>query len=144
MIRHKPLRQRGKGTLSRLTHKLDRIFSEFIRRRDSDKDGNCRCCTCGVVRPWKEMHAGHYVGREARNTRWEEKNVHAQCPSCNTFHEGRKPEYTLFLQKKYGTEIVEQLVVAGKRPRHFKPIELEALILNYQSELKVLDQGRIS
>lgn len=130
------LRRRGKDVPSRLTRKLDDVFSRFIRLRDADKDGLCVCCTCGQRKPWEEMHAGHFVGREAKNTRWEEKNVHAQCPDCNTYHEGRKPEYTLFLQRKYGAEIVEQLVMAGTIARHFKPIELEALIEYYRQRLE--------
>jgi hypothetical protein len=128
---------------SALIRKLDGIFSEFIRRRDADKNGVCRCCTCGTMKPWKEMHAGHFVGREARNTRWEEQNVHAQCPSCNTFHEGRKPEYALFLMEKYGPDIVFRLVAAGKRARRFRPIELEALILHYQEELVHLSKAGV-
>ena len=130
------LRTRGKSIQSRLIAKLDRIFSQYIRLRDSDKDGNCRCCTCDCIKPWKEMHAGHYIGREAKNTRWEEQNVHGQCPSCNTFHEGRKPEYTLFLQRKYGLQIIGQLVSAGRRTKKWSHIEIEALIRHYQEEIK--------
>lgn len=143
--RSKGLRKKGKGALSKLTAKLDRVFSEFVRLRDAHEwatkhpgatFGYVACCTCGKVAPWREMHAGHYIGREAKNTRWEEQNVHAQCPSCNTFHEGRKPEYTLFLQQKYGAHIIGQLVQAGKRSRHWKPVELEALVFNYQGEVE--------
>lgn len=133
---YKQKRKGKKSSLRVLTEKLDRVFSEYIRKRDANQSGYITCCTCSTTKHWKEMHAGHFVGREARNTRWEEKNVHGQCPGCNTFHEGRKPEYALFLQQKYGSDIVEQLVMAGKRIKKWSPIELEALIHHYQEQLK--------
>ena len=141
------LRTCGRGALVKLTRKLDDIFSIFVRLRDAQAysvgrefDGFVACCTCGAVKHWKEIHAGHYIGREARNTRWCEENVHAQCPECNSYHEGRKPEYALFLQQKYGPEIVEQLVIAGKRVRRWHPIELEALIRYYMERTKEMER----
>ena len=37
-----------------LKGKLDRLFSEYIRRRDADA-GYCRCVTCGKLQHWREM-----------------------------------------------------------------------------------------
>ncbi|MFA5377658.1 MAG: recombination protein NinG [Dehalococcoidia bacterium] len=133
--RKKPTRKRSKTTKAKLIAKLDAVFSEFIRLRDSDTNGNCKCCTCSTVKPWREMHAGHYVGRGAMNTRFEEQNVHAQCCGCNTFHEGRKPEYTIFLQEWYGESIIGKLVSAGHITKKWAPIELEALIAHYKGEV---------
>jgi hypothetical protein len=132
----KTKRKTKKSPLRSLTAKLDRVFSEFIRRRDADRYGYVECCTCTTKKHWKNMHAGHFVGREARNTRWEEQNVHGQCPGCNTFHEGRKPEYTIFLINKYGPDIIERLVLAGKQVKKWSPIELEDLIHYYQEGIK--------
>lgn len=131
-------------TLKGLVKKLDSVFSQYIRLRDAHEwheanptspFGYVACCTCGGVRHWKEVDCGHYYGRRSMNTRFEERNAHAQCKGCNC-DEGRKAEYTLFLQKKYGPEIIERLVIAGKRPRKFKPFELEGLILHYTAEVK--------
>lgn len=131
---------RTKLALRPLIRKLDKVFSEYIRRRDA-VNGYASCFTCGTARPWKEMHAGHYVNRDRMNTRWEEQNVHVQCPSCNTFHEGRKPEYTLFLQGRYGPDIIEKLVRAGKQVKRWDATQLRALIHYYQDKLKEMGQG---
>ena len=47
-------------TISKLKKKLDKIFSEFIRRRNADHLGRVKCFTCGVEKHWKEQQAGHF------------------------------------------------------------------------------------
>ena len=74
----------------KLIAKLDTVFSEYIRLRDSNKEGICKCITCGEYKHWREMDAGHFISREHMATRWEEENAHAQCPSCNRFKSGSK------------------------------------------------------
>ena len=32
-----------------LIKKLDAVFSKYIRLRDADQEGYCRCATCGVA-----------------------------------------------------------------------------------------------
>lgn len=92
-----------------LQSKLDTLFSLYIRKRYATPDGMVRCVTCGKYDHWKETDAGHYISRQYLSTRYDERNVHVQCRSCNRFHEGRKDEYTLFLIKTYGVGILEEL-----------------------------------
>lgn len=93
-----------KPTLSQLRRKLDKVFSEFIRQRDKGI-----CCTCGKQDTWKYMQCGHYISRSSLATRYNEINCHCQCVGCNIFKKGNMPSYTLFLQKKYGYEIIQSL-----------------------------------
>lgn len=99
-----------KLSIKSLRRKLKRIFSEYIRRQYT------HCVTCGKPLHWKQGHAGHYieVGSATQGTEYEERNVHLQCPYCNTFCEGKKAEYTLFMINKYGPGIVEELVKQSK------------------------------
>tara|TARA_R110000851_G_C12685312_1_gene524316 strand:- start:85 stop:468 length:384 start_codon:yes stop_codon:yes gene_type:complete len=97
-----------KETVSTLKKKLDKIFSIYIRNRDSD-NGLCTCCTCGVVKPIKEMQNGHYVSRSCLPLRFAENNCHAQCMPCNIFKKGNMDEYALFMIKTYGDGILEEL-----------------------------------
>ena len=142
-------KRRTKTAFETLTEKLDDIFSKFIRLRDAHDwhqkhpeaaFGYVSCCTCGIIRDWKEVDCGHYIGRRSHNTRWEEFNCHAQCKGCNC-NEGKKPEYGLYLQQRYGPEIIERLVIAGKRVKSWAPIELEALIVHYTQEVEKLKHG---
>lgn len=104
-MKGKPLPKKDKRpTLSQLRLKLDKVFSEYIRRRDRGI-----CCTCGVQKEWKLQQAGHYISRSHLSTRYNEINVHCQCISCNVFKSGNMPSYTLFLQRKFGGQIIEEL-----------------------------------
>jgi hypothetical protein len=92
-----------------LVKKLDRVFSEYIRRRDVIYGECCRCITCGAVKPWKEMDCGHYIGRKHYATRFDERNCHAQCKRCNNWGEGEKPIYRRKLVEMYGEEEVQRM-----------------------------------
>ena len=126
-----------KPTVSALKKKLDRIFSEYIRRRDADKHtGFAKCCSCPVRLPWKQMDAGHYISRKHNSTRYHEKNVHAQCRACNRYDEGNTSGYTLFLEGRYGQTIIGYLDRLGHQTKQFRPPELLELIETYKAKLK--------
>ncbi len=46
---------------------LDRIFSEYIRRRDSDENGIGRCISCGKMVHWKEADCGRQSKKKLQN-----------------------------------------------------------------------------
>lgn len=81
-------------------------MSQYVRLRDSDWRGYGNCCTCDKKIHFKEAHAGHY---RHRYLDFEEKNVHFQCSACNTYRGGELDKYTLFLTRKYGAEVLEDL-----------------------------------
>ena len=127
-----------------LVKKLDTLFSKFIRQRDSlkkepwDKTNVCKCCTCGKINldVEKRVHAGHFQKRDNWNTRYDERNVHAQCHQCNTFKGGRDFEFGLYIDKKYGPGTAESLYIKAKLPRKWYRVELEEMIKIYQNKLK--------
>lgn len=94
---------------AKLKKDLDKIFSLYIRLRDSDERGYCKCFTCGVVKFYKEVHNGHYISRTCTATRFDERNCNVQCVGCNMFKEGARDEYALNLIKKYGKKILTDL-----------------------------------
>ena len=57
-----------KPTIKNLTKKLDTIFSEYIRRKDANKNGLVECFTCGVIKYWKGegMQCGHFISRSKK------------------------------------------------------------------------------
>lgn len=70
-----------------LKTKLDRVFSEYIRLRDTaghSKDGYFRCISCGQIKPYSQADCGHYIGRQHMATRYNEINCNAQCRNCLT------------------------------------------------------------
>jgi len=129
---------------SSVVKKLDRFFSKYIRLRDSDDMGYGKCCTCPKILFWKESHAGHFISRGNKLIRWDERNVHLQCPGCNTYRAGEQAEYLLFLENKYGREIVDELM---KKKRDWNGVggpsihEMRDMIEEYKEKVKALDKG---
>lgn len=131
----KKKKEKKKESVPYLIKELDKVFSLYIRQSSADEYGNCECVSCGVVKPWKEMQAGHYVSRGEKNTRFDEENVHVQCAGCNIFRKGNYPKYTEFMLKKYGADKLQEIIKRGDTIKQFKPPELKELIQFYTNKL---------
>ncbi|KKK81652.1 hypothetical protein LCGC14_2811280 [marine sediment metagenome] len=121
-------------TVSKLIKKLDRIFSLYIRLRDSGPNGYGKCCTCGKVGHYKSMNAGHFQSRGNHGTRYMESNVHLQCIHCNLWRDGAGPDYFRFMQDKYGDEVIDE--IRANKLGKFTAWDLEEDIKNYQKLVK--------
>lgn len=119
--------------------KLDRIFSEYIRKRDS-KDGYFICISCGKVKPYEQGDCGHYINRIHMATRYSEINCNCQCRACNRFDEGNMVGYRQGLIKKYGEQRVLLLEMQKNDTRKYSDVEYDALIKHYQKKIKELDK----
>lgn len=117
-----------------LIKKLDTIFSKYIRLRDSH-DGLFICCSCGQLKSYEQADAGHFINRRWMALRWDERNVHAQCRSCNRFDEGNNVGYLRFMERKYGSDTVD-LLMSLKTPYRWTDGELDLLIKDYKKKLK--------
>lgn len=98
-----------KQTVASLKKKADKVFSEYIRQRDSDRYGNATCITCGVKKPWKEIQNGHFVKRSVNSLRYDDENCNAQCMPCNVYKYGEQYLYAKALDKKYGEGTADKL-----------------------------------
>ena len=105
--------------------------SPYIRQRDGGK-----CFTCGVVKFWKEMHAGHFRPKGSfSDTEFDRTNIHCQCSKCNTFLGGNLTEYTVKMIDKYGREHVDSLIFRSRQAKKWTKEELKDLIEIYKSLL---------
>jgi hypothetical protein len=118
------------------------IFSVFIRLRDSDENGMCRCFTCGLFRHWKQGDAGHGVGRQHKATKYNEINNQFQCKKCNGFEEGRKDQFSVNIDKKYGPGTWDKLLVASRQTCKRGEYEYDILIAHYKKEVEKLKAER--
>ena len=120
--------------------KLDKVFSEYIRRRDTDLNGEVKCCTCNTRLHWKKMDAGHWI-RRSRSIllRFDERNCHAQCITCNQFKGGNLEEYDRFILNTYGMNVLDELIEASKTETHFFQWEIDELTDKFKAKLKELD-----
>jgi len=128
-----------KKTLKYWKTKIDVPFHAYIRRRDADDDsGYCQCISCDKPIHFTESDAGHFISRGKLATRWDERNVHAQCRKCNRFEYGRQFEYSL----KIGTELAETLLQDSRQI--FKLMEHEYLEIfeSYRDKLENIKKNQ--
>ena len=94
------------------------------------------CCTCSRVRSFRQMDAGHFISRGSGGSSgvyFDERNIHAQCKLCNSFHQGRALEYLNFMKEKYGQETINELRKLNKLTRKKGIVELRAFALHYKN-----------
>lgn len=119
--------------------KLDRVFSQYIRRRYADELGEVNCVTCGKKDHWKKMQCGHFVPRNILSLRFDERNCNVQCYGCNVAKKGAMDEYALYMVKQYGNGILEELNMEKYKERKITSEEYQDLIDEYTDKLVGLD-----
>ena len=125
-----------KKTRSQVVKLLDKVFSEYIRRRFA-KNEIAECFTCGKKDHWKKLQCGHFQSRKHYATRWDEINCQVQCSACNVFRYGEQYKYSLWL----GQEKAEQLYMLSKKTLKLMEYDLLDLINIYEEKVKVLKKG---
>jgi hypothetical protein len=128
----------NKPSVRVLKKRADTLYSEIVRRRARNSVGMCKCCSCLKWFHWTNMDAGHYVSRNHNSLRYDDRNVHPQCRKCNRFQEGNKAGYTLYLQSKYGPQVIADLNNEQNVITRFQVSELQEMIKNYNAELREL------
>lgn len=128
----------NKTDRQKLINKLDTVFSEFIRLRDSDKNGICKCITSGEFFHWRDCDAGHFITRDNMATRWDEQNVNAQGRGDNRFKSGKQFEHGLAVDKKHGPGTASKLLVKSKGVCNWEDFEIEAMYKYYKEAVKEL------
>lgn len=102
-------RKRGSNELKTWIDKLDKVFSMYIRLRDSRpwRFTQFRCISCGDVKPFYMADCGHFVSRNCYALRWNAANAHAECSMCNRFHGDHLLTYRKNLIIKLGREEIQ-------------------------------------
>jgi len=126
-----------KPTRKSLVEKLDKIFSQYIRRRYAINNIS-ECFTCGVKNDYKKQQAGHFASRRHYSTRWDEFNVQVQCYSCNICNQGMQFEFGKKLCLKYGDNFAEDLMIKSKEVVKFTESDLLQLIEHYTEKVNSL------
>jgi hypothetical protein len=120
-----------KSTRTQVVAKLDKVFSEYIRRRYAVNE-IATCVTCSKEDHWKKLQAGHFMSRKHYSTRWDEENVQVQCASCNVFRYGEQFKFSQYL----GQSKAEELQAKSREIVKFSTAELEEMIAYYKDLLK--------
>lgn len=114
------------------------IFGLFIRLRDSDKNGICRCFTCGAIKRYNRGDCGHGAGRQHKGTKYNEMNNHFQCKKCNGFEGGAREKYKVAMDKKYGPRTWDKMEIASRGVFKLGKTEIDFLASHYTKEVERL------
>ena len=124
-----------KKTLKYWKNKIDKVFHEYIRRRDADNNtGYCNCISCNKPIHYTESDAGHLISRGKLITRWDERNVHSQCRKCNRFEGGRQLEYSF----NVGIELAQELLFTSRQTFKLMEHEYQELFEKFRDKLAEL------
>ena len=118
--------------------KLWKLVSEYVRRRDADSQGYTFCYTCGDVKHWKEMDAGHAIGGRKNMVLFDLDLLRAQCKSCNGFRAGEHYIFGQKLNEEYGEGWYEQKLIDSHKPKKFTESELDDMITEIEDKLRKL------
>lgn len=132
-----------KPSTAALVRKLDKIFSLYIRLRDSAAYNfkYFRCISCGQIKPFEQMDCGHFISRTHQATRFDEENAHGECRFCNRFSADHIIAYQRNLEAKIGKDRVDMLLARGRMTKKWSAFELQLLIKHYQQEVDKM-QGK--
>ena len=124
---------------------LDKLFSEFIRKRAIVNAGGCERCHTpkfdiqkedGSVFPaWKQLQCSHYIGRNNHSTRYYEDDGAGLCGACHMYFASYPYEHTEFFKKRLG-EIRFNLLLA--RARQIGKLDKNGLTLYFRQKIKEL------
>ena len=121
-----------KLTRTKLVKKLDTIFSQYIRQKNS-VDEIATCFTCGKQDHWKKLQNGHFQSRRHYSTRWDEINCQVQCSGCNVFKYGEQFMFGQNLDNKFGQGTARRLHIKAQQTIKLADFELEDMIINYKN-----------
>lgn len=121
--------------MSNLKKTAQAACNEYVRRRDCFGSGGAGCISCGLWFSYDELDAGHFIPTTVSSTRFDERNVHAQCRRCNRFLHGNIRGYFRGLEKKLGRDVLDDLeAIAG--PKKWTREELNEIKQYYREKIK--------
>ena len=121
-----------------LVAKLDKVFSLYIRLRDTMPTGCFKCISCGQIKPYEQADCGHYFSRRHMATRFDEYNCNAECRSCNRFSADHLHGYRGNLIRKIGQRNFDLLEFRSKQFKKFTDFELQERIKYYTNQVSML------
>lgn len=146
MIRPKPkpvktikIKRRKKKTNKQVLElKADRLVREIVLIRD-------RSCVCPPPKNGHSavMQPGHLISRGKKSLRWDLRNVHCQCSSCNLTHEFAPERYTQWFIEEFGAEEYAQLVKESMMVLDTYGVDvLEKIIIGLEITLDVIKKNK--
>lgn len=114
-----------------LKNKLDKLWSEAIRKRDK------KCQRCGTT---QGLQAAHIFTRSALSTRWDLRNGIGLCSGCHIYWWHKEPiEATRWIEERNGKKEVTSLLRKRWTIKKYTDQELELMVVGLEEFINTLD-----
>lgn len=120
---------------------LQNIVNKYCRLRDCFGEQGAACISCGKWEPFERGDGGHFISAKYSATRFDERNVNFQCIRCNRFLHGNLANYYVGMVKKYGQEVVDELMQLQHTSRKWKEDEIKQLRKYFSEKIKDIERG---
>ena len=121
-----------------LIQDLDAAFSQYVRKKEADKNGIIKCFTCDEAFNWKMMDCGHFVSRSNVFLRWDLRNLRPQCKTCNQYNSGELAKFALNLELEQ-PGIVASLLEDSKTICKWSREELKEMLISIRAKMQIVD-----
>ena len=112
---------------------LDRLCSEYARKRAIIRCGGCERCGKGKA-SWKDLQCMHNHGRGKQTVRYDPDNILGGCYGCHRYIDSQPTAKKKLFREKLGDERYEALELRALLTRP-KP-DKEAIKIWLQKEIK--------
>lgn len=112
------------------------LMSEWIRRREANRDGMVQCYTCLRWKHFKETNAGHF---KHDRLDFDERNLKVQCIRCNQHESGKLDVYAERLIRENGLEWFNQLVRDAWAHQGYSVDDLTKIIADLKEKVSKLE-----
>lgn len=126
---------------SDLLKEADRLFADYIKARDTGKDGRiyCPCCKEYFRASDYEVNCMHFIDRDIYSLRYDEDAAHAGHAWCNKnqHYEPSGKEYQnfkTFLIEKFGEQAVAEMELAKRKINKITEEQLRTVIEHYSNQ----------
>lgn len=120
------------------------LFSLHVRVKDADDRGYNSCITCGVVKHYKDLQAGHFIPGRHNAILFDERGCHPQCYHCNVGLKSNPRRYDRYMRENYGDAVIKELEVLDDTNKQFTKPEIISMIEHYREILSGYEALRSS
>ena len=130
----------AKQSVKALKTKCNKLFSQYIRRKYSDKHEMAECFTCGTKRHWSDLQCGHGISGRGNYVLYLEEICRPQCAYCNVLLSGRYEIFVPKLHDLYTRQVFEEWEQNARKPFKRTKADYIELVYELQGYLKGLDE----
>lgn len=135
-LKTKTFKRKAKTQRQKDTEALDKLFSEYIRKRAMQRVGGCeRCLT--KKKGYKELQNSHFYGRGKHSTRWDETNCAGLCGACHIYVSSHPVIHMEWFKNRLGETEFDLLTY---RANHTSKPDMGILTLYFTQKLKEMGE----